>query len=242
MDVNSDGYSFKITLIGNSDTGKTELAAKARGYFPTSENSSISIETDYGVVNLHVWDTAAIERFPSISSMYFRGASALLFCFDLSNSKSFYDLQKYIQIVDNEIDDKTIHKYLICILRNQRSTISLKRIQYFAEENNLIFVYTILNNQRTIQYLFKGIATKLISPNTNYFVLDDPLISFSKYIEISNKIISNGCDICLELQKSFDSQIVSKYSELMTKQNKNIDDFQQYIEYYTFYYSLLKYK
>ena len=63
-------------------------------------------------VTLHVWDTAGEERFWSITHMYFREAMAIVLCFSLTDEKSFENLGRWLE----EIDDKAMTANFIRII------------------------------------------------------------------------------------------------------------------------------
>ena len=95
---------YKIVLIGNSGVGKTCLLQRIMyGTFNT-DNISSTVGIDFGFqyytdfsnnnhnknirIKAQIWDTAGQERFaPSFMSWY-RGAKAIVICFDVSEFKN----------------------------------------------------------------------------------------------------------------------------------------------------------
>ena len=49
---------------------------------------------------LQIWDTAGLERFQRIASSYYRGANAVIICFDYSKIQSLNTVRKWL---DNAI-------------------------------------------------------------------------------------------------------------------------------------------
>jgi small GTP-binding protein len=47
------------------------------------------------VVKLQLWDTSGQERFRTITSSYYRGAHAILLCFDLTDKQSFHNVRTW---------------------------------------------------------------------------------------------------------------------------------------------------
>lgn len=48
---------------------------------------------DDRLVTLQMWDTAGQERFQSLGTAYFRGSDACVLVYDVTNLKSFQDLE-----------------------------------------------------------------------------------------------------------------------------------------------------
>ena len=99
-------YVFKFVLIGNSSVGKTSLLRRVidKDFDETQAKSTIGVEfkiisfglTSGKVAKLQIWDTAGQERYRAITAAYYRGAQAILIVFDLTNRKSFDDLEEWV--------------------------------------------------------------------------------------------------------------------------------------------------
>ena len=98
-------YVFKILLIGNSAVGKSSLLMRfAEDIF--SENFLPTIGVDFKIrtfeaagskVKLQMWDTAGQQKFKTITSAYYRGAQGILLVYDITDKKSFTDLQQWLE-------------------------------------------------------------------------------------------------------------------------------------------------
>ena len=53
-----------------------------------------------------IWDTAGGERFKSISNLYYRGVHGIFLVFDLNVSNSFNSLEKWINEINSNIQEK----------------------------------------------------------------------------------------------------------------------------------------
>lgn len=130
-------FTFKVSLIGDMNVGKTCLALRLRDKrFYHNQPSTVGlnfvqyeqkiedptntnqfIDNTYLVI-LHLWDTAGQERFrDTLATTYIRGSNAILLCCDLCNESSIEGLtnhwMKWLQkYVSNEICDD-IKFYLI---------------------------------------------------------------------------------------------------------------------------------
>ena len=79
-------YLFKVVLIGDSGTGKSNLLSRfTRNEFSLDSRSTIGVEfatrsinVDGKTVKAQIWDTAGQERYRAITSAYYRGAVGAL--------------------------------------------------------------------------------------------------------------------------------------------------------------------
>jgi small GTP-binding protein len=93
-------FSEKAILLGDAGIGKTSLALRAtedafsESYHPTIGVNFLARKFKIGPDRLQIpmvmnlWDTAGQERFRSLSSVYYRGASCCIICFDLSDPQT----------------------------------------------------------------------------------------------------------------------------------------------------------
>ncbi len=100
-------YVFKILLIGNSAVGKSSLLLRfAEDIFTDSFLPTIgvdfkirTIEAAGSKVKLQMWDTAGQERFKSILTSYYKGTHGVLLVYDITDRRSFVDVQNWINDV-----------------------------------------------------------------------------------------------------------------------------------------------
>lgn len=100
---------FKVIIMGNSGVGKTCLTHRfCQGRFPASgTDATIGVdfreklifpESPQESVRMQLWDTAGQERFRrSMVGHYYRGVSAVVLVYDVTNPATFHDLQNWIQ-------------------------------------------------------------------------------------------------------------------------------------------------
>jgi len=91
---------FKVLILGNSAVGKTTLVDRITTSIFNHETQP-TIGAGFSVVSTevmgsrgsmpvkaHLWDTSGQELYRSITTSYFRGADAAIFCFDLTDDSS----------------------------------------------------------------------------------------------------------------------------------------------------------
>lgn len=91
---------YKVIIIGDSGIGKTTIM---NSYLKkNTKNPKSTMGTEYSNIKfskyeqeLQVWDCAGQEKFRSLVNLYYRGAKACIFTFDLSNINSLYSINDY---------------------------------------------------------------------------------------------------------------------------------------------------
>ena len=96
---------FKLLLIGDSGVGKTCILFRfSDDAFNNTFISTIGIDFKIKTielrgkkVKLQIWDTAGQERFHPITTSYYRGAMGIMLVYDITNSKSFDNIAKWLR-------------------------------------------------------------------------------------------------------------------------------------------------
>jgi small GTP-binding protein len=81
------------------------LERYTKGTFTDSQQITIGVEfttkfvtLDNGyVIKLQLWDTAGAEQYRAITTSYYRGAHAVILCYDITNLTSFKNLDYWMQ-------------------------------------------------------------------------------------------------------------------------------------------------
>jgi len=115
----SDGDRYllgKILLVGNTSVGKSSLLYRlTEGAFNPNmtltvgvEFASVSFEdtTDKTKVKSQIWDCAGQYRFQNIVNSYFHQADVILFVFDLSDPKSYFDIKGWIERASKTLNQR----------------------------------------------------------------------------------------------------------------------------------------
>lgn len=172
--------SHKVVLVGDSNVGKTSIVNSLFKRFKEDEQSTIGCayhlyHSNKAKNNLGLWDTAGQERFRSIVRMYFRNVHAVIIVFDLSNSKSYSNLDKWITDINKIIKDEPYPplKYLVGSKDDLLSEeIDMLKYIDYAEKNNMIFFSTSAKLRRNVSELFEKIAMDL-KLSKNHTLIED---------------------------------------------------------------------
>ena len=132
-------YSYKFIIIGSSGVGKTAIMKRlVENTFSTDSQSTIgvefdstSIEVDGQSVKLQIWDTAGQERFRSIAKAYFRNAVGVILVFDITERKTFDDVNMWLNDVHTLCDPSAC-----VILIGNKSDLASSRVVTMAEAEN----------------------------------------------------------------------------------------------------------
>ncbi|CEM34834.1 unnamed protein product [Vitrella brassicaformis CCMP3155] len=94
---------LKVIILGDSGVGKTSLMNQyVNKKFTNQYKATIGADfltkevmIDDKLVTLQIWDTAGQERFQSLGVAFYRGADCCVLVFDLTNPKSFENLDSW---------------------------------------------------------------------------------------------------------------------------------------------------
>jgi len=138
-------FLFKISILGNSNVGKSSLMGQYCGHtFFTGSPPTVGVDFNIKMhtvgkrrIKLHIWDTAGQEKFRGMVRSYYRLASAIVIVYSVTDRKSFEDVSywlgevrreclncKYIMLVANKTD----------LLETQRVVSTTEGQQYATNE------------------------------------------------------------------------------------------------------------
>jgi small GTP-binding protein len=166
----SYSYIFKVSIIGDSSTGKTSILLRfIDDYFTEDTKSTIGV--DFKLVSfelepkiyakMQIWDTCGSERFKSLTSSFIKTCSAFILIFDLTRKNTFHNIDHWIKI----IKENTSPKFMILIgnksdLINERN-IDKEIILDYCEKNLFNYMEISAKNNLNIEKLFKEVAYQL---------------------------------------------------------------------------------
>lgn len=116
-----DGLEAKLVLLGSQGVGKTSLILRLTSGSFNAQRASASVEgsvykrkLDYNghPIKLQIWDTAGQERFRSMAPIYYRGAHVCILVYDISDRKSFQDVQSWL----DELNQKASKDMMIYVV------------------------------------------------------------------------------------------------------------------------------
>ena len=177
---NPNGYDmiFKIVLIGDTSVGKTNILTKyLSDEFDPESKATVGVEfgtknfkIENNIVKVQIWDTAGQERYRSITNAYYKGAKGSLLIYDITNKKSFENLEKWISDIKTNGDDN-----ISIILVGNKSDLENKRVISMEEGKNkaklykFAFMETSALNGNNIEKAFNELIMDVYKKNHEYF-------------------------------------------------------------------------
>ena len=165
----------KIIFIGDIYVGKTSIINVIMGQKFNNEYEA-SIGVDFfsktikykgKTIKLQIWDSAGQEKFRSLIPNYIRGSSLVFIVYDITNRKSFDNLQSWIDFVNN------IENANIVILGNKtdldsQRQVSTDEVQKFCTEKNYEFYEVSAKEDNNLNnMLFNSVAGLPFFTNIN---------------------------------------------------------------------------
>ena len=127
------------------------------------------IEINNKLITLLIWDTCGQEQYRSINNMFLKNSKIVIFVYDITNKKSFIELQNYWYPL---INHKLGNEIILGIAGNksdlyENEEVNEEEAREFSKNINAIFNLTTAKNNEAINYLIKDLLTKYIE-NGNY--------------------------------------------------------------------------
>jgi small GTP-binding protein len=138
--------SSKVVFIGSINVGKTTLMTRMADdrFDPNTEPTTCAAYAQYkppdtDATVIQFWDTAGMERYKSINKLYYHNAVAALLVFDLSNRKTFEEVNDWKNMFERE---NTMGNSLIILVGNKcdlgyKLEVSEEDALTWAEKHNV---------------------------------------------------------------------------------------------------------
>lgn len=172
--MNGKGYDMllKIVIVGNSGIGKTSVVHRfTKNLFSTSTMSTLGVDLEARYINiegkviqLQIWDTSGQEKFKSLAPNYYRGAHGIIYMYDITNHKSFDDVEEWIKQVDCQQSPHPEHVSIIVGNKNdcELRCVTLEEIEKLATKNNMGYTEVSAKTGTNIDDVFFALAQKLL--------------------------------------------------------------------------------
>ena len=192
-------FSKKIVLLGDTAVGKTSLCARlVNGTFDSFSEPTIgaafltkTVQTGDITHRLEIWDTAGQERYKALAPMYYRGATAALIVYDVTNEESFQGAKTWIE----ELRGQGKPNVVIILVGNKYDLLedSNKRevdvADYLNENNDRIHFYQAsCKTGKNINEIFECAANESHKiSNDNYSSTQVDTIITRQYVKLDKK-------------------------------------------------------
>ncbi|KAK8885023.1 hypothetical protein M9Y10_044151 [Tritrichomonas musculus] len=163
-------HCFKFILIGSSGVGKTSILKRlVDDQFSSDVQSTIGVEyssTFFEIngeqIKLQIWDTAGQERFRSIAKSYFRNAVGVILAFDITERKTFDDVNGWLNDVHKLCDpDAAILLVGNKVDLEEKRVVNLAEAEQFAQHHQITYIETSACEGTNVREAFVGLAETL---------------------------------------------------------------------------------
>lgn len=178
--MNSQSNSLKIVLLGNVSVGKTCILLRfSENVFIEEYQTTIGLNYKVKQMQLHnkqtikvqIWDTSGQERFLSLTKNFLKGSNGVVIVYDITEKKTFEDLEQWIESIKENIDIDTLPIVLVgnkLDLESQRQ-VSKEQAEQFAKNEKFKYFETSSKNNIGIEETFQYLAEEMyrIKQNQN---------------------------------------------------------------------------
>ena len=169
---------FKIILIGDSSSGKTNIINRyISDKFVENSQPTIGVEMfsrDYLIdgdsIHAQIWDTAGQEKYNTLTSSYYKGAKGALVVYDVTQKATFDQVERYVnELKDNS--DKNVFFALVgnkCDLEGNRMILK-EEGEKLAQKLKIAFFEVSAKTGVGIENLFKYLIDGVYKKNSREF-------------------------------------------------------------------------
>eukprot|EP01083_Nonionella_stella_P311416 1110363_1 len=165
-------HLFKFTIIGDSGVGKSCLMMRfADDTFNESFITTIGVDfrfrtinVDDKIVKLQIWDTAGQEKFKTITSSYYRNAHAVMIVYDVSDRKSFSNIDQWLSDIEKFCPSK-VCKMIIgnkCDIELSEREITNEDAKQYADDLSIPYIETSAKTADNVENAFYQMVQELI--------------------------------------------------------------------------------
>jgi len=174
------------------------------------------IEFRDNTVKLQIWDSAGQERYKALIPSYVRGAAIIFIIYDLSDKKSFMNLETWINFIKQVNTDESL-----VILAGNKSDLE-RQVSYnegyeLAKKNNMLFFETSAKKPSNINLMMFTAIAEL--PFFSQFEIDKESL-IKELQEVNCKNGSNVEEKNNDLQIKGDNNGDSQPTQIIIKKRK----------------------
>lgn len=168
--MNKSNKIIKIILVGDSTVGKSAIVRRF-AYRQFIENYYATIGIDFTIkilninninIKLQIWDTAGQEKFHAITRTYYRGSDIVILVFDLTNKKSFDNLENWITEIKEYVSDNCQFVLIGNKIDRVDRCVNNNDIKIFIEKYHIDYYETSAKTSHNVDDLFEDIIKNVV--------------------------------------------------------------------------------
>ncbi|ORY40799.1 hypothetical protein BCR33DRAFT_758496 [Rhizoclosmatium globosum] len=179
---------LKVIILGDSGVGKTSLMNQyVNRKFSNQYKATIGADfltkdvvVDDKTVTTQIWDTAGQERFQSLGVAFYRGADCCVLVFDVTNSKSFDQLDSWRDefLLQSSPKDPDTFPFVVVgnkvDLEESRRQVSQKRaLQWCLQKGNIPYFETSAKEAINVDLAFQTMARNALDQEMEVELYND---------------------------------------------------------------------
>ena len=157
-----------IALIGNPGAGKSSILSRfVDDRFDAQRITTVGVEAREKTINildmktrLRLLDTAGQEKFGTIANWYYRVSHAFIIVYDITDRKSFQDLKRWIQRLNEKASDLAVRFVVgtkVDLAKHKRKVTSDEG-ETFANQMGYRFLEVSAKSGRNINQMFTTVS------------------------------------------------------------------------------------
>lgn len=172
-------HLYKIIIMGNAGVGKSSILMQfVEGIYTDFNQSTIGIDFRVKTVSkgnkrikLAIWDTAGQSRFATITSLYYREAQGMIFCFDLTDQVSFDAIENWI-IEAEKHQSESRPNVVKLLIGTKADLVHQRKVEYdlakaYADQRKMLYLETSSKTNININLAFERLIEQAtFSPET----------------------------------------------------------------------------
>lgn len=196
---------FKVVLVGDSYTGKTNLFLKyTKNEFISDSKSTIGVEfgsktikIEGKSINFQIWDTAGQERYRALSKLYFKGSQGAIIVYDIAKRKTFENVDKWYNDLLEFCQDLNV------VIVGNKSDLSEREVSFEEGKEKALkykaaFLETSAKTGENVENLFELISNEIYERVHEEFE-GKALVNIDKGIKINVKEEKKEKCFCLKI-------------------------------------------
>lgn len=169
----TEDIMLKIIVIGDGASGKTSLITRyTQDQFGKQYDQTVGLDfflkridlTDKKNVTLKIWDIGGQTLGGNMLDKYVYGADGVLLVYDITNHRSFENLEDWYDAVSKMCPDKKLHFSLVANKSDLEHMRKVTRDKHntFAKKNEFASHYVSAKTGESVPLCFKALAAEIL--------------------------------------------------------------------------------